>query len=136
MPAEQDRCASRVRSVVADVRAVRVSAELAPNPVLGLLTADSGGRPLLVACSPLDMPLELFTVPLETPLPHGTAARFVGQHPLQLRVRGRLAEGATVIPEAGGTVLWPAGPASLPDRDELVVLLDSVGALGRSERDD
>jgi hypothetical protein len=126
----------RVRSVAADVRAVRVSAELAPNPALGLLTADSGGRPLLVACSPLDMPLELFTVPLETPLPHGTAARFVGQHPLQLRVRGRLAEGATVVPEAGGTVLWPAGPASLPDREELVVLLDSVGALGRSERDD
>jgi hypothetical protein len=75
-------------------------------------------------------------VPLDTPLAHGTAARFVAHRPLELRLRGRLADGETVIPEVDGAVLWPAGPAWLPDPDDLVVLLDSVGALSRSEPED
>jgi hypothetical protein len=128
--------AYRVRSALAGVRAARAAAELPPNPAVGLLTADGDGRPLLVVCSPVGGPLELYTVPLETPLPHGTAALFVAHRPLELRVRGHLAEGVTVIPAVGAAVLWPAGPASLPDREELVVLLDSVGALGRSNSDD
>jgi hypothetical protein len=128
--------AYRVRSALAGVRAARAAAELPPNPALGLLTADGDGRPLLVVCSPVGGPLELYTVPLETPLPHGTAALFVAHRPLELRVRGHLAEGATVLPAVGAAVLWPAGPASLPGREELVVLLDSVGALGRSNSDD
>jgi hypothetical protein len=73
---------------------------------------------------------------LEAPLPHGTAARFVAQRPLELRLRGRLADGETVVPEVGGILLWPAAPAALPDADDLVVLLDSVGALTRSAAGD
>jgi hypothetical protein len=75
-------------------------------------------------------------VPLEEPLPHGTAARFVAQRPLELRLRGILTDGGTVVPEVGGTLLWPVAPAALPDADELVVLLDSVGALIRSSAGD
>jgi hypothetical protein len=126
----------RVRAATSAFRAARASAELPPNPAVGLLTADTDGRPLLVLCSPTETPLELFAVPLETPLPHGTAARFVTQRPLELRLRGRLAEGETVIPEVGGVLLWPAAPAWLPDSDDLVVLLDSVGALSRSAVED
>ena len=122
----------RLRSATAGLRAARAAAELPPNPVIGLLTADRAGNPLLLACSPAGSPLELYAVPLETPLPHGTAARFVAQRPLELRLRGRLADGGTVVPEVGGTLLWPAAPAALPDADDLVVLLDSVGALTRS----
>jgi hypothetical protein len=128
--------AYRVRSATAGFRAARSSAELPPNPALGLLTADSAGRPLLLACSPGGPSLELYAVPLETHLAHGTAARFVAHRPLELRLRGRLADGETVIPEVDGAVLWPAGPAWLPDPDDLVVLLDSVGALSRSEPED
>jgi hypothetical protein len=128
--------AYRVRAAVSAFGAARASAELPPNPALGLLTADTDGRPLLVACSPATSPIELFAVPLETPLPHGTAARFIAQCPLELRLRGRLADGETVIPEVGGGMLWPAGPAWLPDPDDLVVLLDSVGALSRSSAED
>lgn len=122
----------RLRSATAGLRAARTAAELPPNPAIGLLTADGAGNPLLLACSPASSPLELYAVPLETPLPHGTAARFVAQRPLELRLRGRLADGGTVVPEVGGTLLWPAAPAALPDADDLVVLLDSVGALTRS----
>jgi hypothetical protein len=128
--------AYRVRAATSAFRAARASAELPPNPALGLLTADTDGRPLLVACSPTGSSLELYAVPLETPLPHGTAARFVAQCPLELRLRGRLADGETVIPEVGGAVLWPAGPAWLPEPDDLVVLLDSVGALSRSSAEE
>jgi hypothetical protein len=126
----------RVRSATVAFRAARASSELPPNPALGLLTADGAGRPMLVACSPAGAPLELYVVPLETPLPHGTAARFVAQRPLELRLRGRLAGGETVIPEVGGAVLWPTGPAWLPEPDDLVALLDSVGALSRSAAQD
>jgi hypothetical protein len=51
-------------------------------------------------------------------------------------VRGRLAGGETVVVEVGGLVLWPSGPAWLPERDDLVDLLDSVGALSRSGEHD
>jgi hypothetical protein len=125
-----------VQKPVRFFRAATASSELPPNPAMGLLTADAAGRPLLVACSPAGAPLELYAVPLETPLPHGTAARFVAQRPLELRLRGRLADGETVIPEVGGAVLWPTGPAWLPEPDDLVALLDSVGALGRSAAQD
>jgi len=121
----------RTRSVLAGMRAVRMAAERPPNPALGLLTADGGGRPLLIACSPFAPPLELYAVPLEAPLPHGTAALFVATVAPDLRLRGRLAEGETVVAEVGGAVLWPAGPAWLPAPEDLVTLLDSVGALGR-----
>jgi len=55
---------------------------------------------------------------------------------LELRLRGRAVAGETVLAEVGGAVLRPAGPVWLPDTDELVVLLDSVGALARSADDD
>lgn len=126
----------RARSAVGGLRAVRTSAERPPNPALGLLTADSGGRPLLLACSPFTAPLELYAVPLEAPLPHGTVARFVAEPVPELRLRGRLAHGETVVPEVGGVPLWPAGPAWRPEPEELVTLLDSVGALGREETAD
>jgi hypothetical protein len=126
----------RVRSATVAFRAATAPSELPPNPALGLLTADAAGRPLLVACSPAGAPLELYAVPLETPLPHGTAARFVAQRPLELRLRGRPAGGETVVPEVGGAVLWPTAPAWLPEPDDLVALLDSVGALGRSAAQD
>jgi hypothetical protein len=126
----------RVRSATAGLRAARTAAALPPNPVLGLLTADRAGNPLLLACSPAGSPLELYAVPLETPLPHGTAARFVAQRPLELRLRGRLTDRGTVVPEVGGTLLWPAAPAALPAADDLVDLLDSVGALTRSAAGD
>lgn len=126
----------RARAATADARAVRVAAASPPNPALGLLTAGDDGRPLLIACSPLNTPLELYAVPLATPLPHGTAARFVTALAPDLRLRGRLAQGETVIAEIGGVVLWPSGPAWLPDRDDLVLILDSVGALGRSDAGD
>lgn len=122
----------RVWTATAGLRAARTVADLPPNPVLGLLTADRAGSPLLLACSPAGTPFELYAIPLETPLPHGTAARFVAQRPLELRLRGSLTDGGTVVPEVGGSLLWPAAPAALPDADELVVLLDSVGALTRS----
>lgn len=128
--------AYRVRTATAGLRAAQRASELPPNPVVALLTADRAGGPLLLACSPTRTPLELYAVPLEAPLPHGTAARFVAQRPLELRVRGRLADGETVVPEVGGALLWPTAPAALPDADDLVLLLDSVGALTRSSAGD
>ncbi len=126
---------NRIRSTLADMHGVRMAAQNPPNPALGLLTADSRGRPLLIACSPLTSPLELYAVPLEAPLPHGTAALFVANLAPELRLHGRLAEGETVVPELGRAVLWPAGPAWLPDADDLLGILDSVGALDRSADD-
>ncbi|MGZ4658435.1 MAG: hypothetical protein ACXVGE_16250 [Blastococcus sp.] len=122
----------RARTAAAGVRAARAAAESPPNPALGLLTADRRGAPLLLACSPLVTPLQFLAVPLQTPLPHGVAAAFAANPGLGVRVRGRLAEHETVLAEVGGAALRPAGPARRPDDDELVALLDSVGALTRS----
>jgi hypothetical protein len=62
--------------------------------------------------------------------------RAPAERPLELRLRGRLADGETVVPDVGGSVLWPSGPAWLPDADDLVVLLDSVGAPSRAAAED
>ena len=126
----------RARAAAAGVRAAHAAAEMPPNPVLGLLTAAPDGAPLLLLCSPVVAPLRFAAVPLQTPLPHGAAARFAGNPGLELRLRGRPVAGETVLAEVGGAVLRPAGPVWLPDTDELVVLLDSVGALTRSADDD
>lgn len=122
----------RGRAARAGVRAVHAATEQPPNPAVGLLTADPAGRPLLLACNPLVQPVQLYAVPLEPPLPHGTAATFAASGATELRLRGRLWAGELVVPEAGGRRLRPSGPATLPDDEQLARLLDSVGALVRA----
>jgi hypothetical protein len=126
----------RARAAAAGVRAPQAAAEMPPNPALGLLTAEPDGGPLLLLCAPVVSPLRFHAMSLLAPLPHGVAARFASNPGLELRLRGRLAAGETVLAEVGGAVLRPAGPVWLPDTDDLVVLLDSVGALTRSADDD
>lgn len=128
------RCA---RAATARFRTVRTTEEKPPNPVFGLLTGDPAGRPLLLVCAPVVQPVQLYAVPLEAPLPHGVAALFAAAGGTELRIRGRLADGETVVPEIGTLTLRPAGPAWRPDTEQLVGLLDSVGTLVRTvDRDD
>jgi hypothetical protein len=126
----------KARTATAALRATRAAAESPPNAFLGLLTADGKGRPVLLACSPGVAPLRFLATPLETPLPHGIAALFAASPGVELRLRGRLAAGEFVVAEVGGKELQPAGRVWAPEDEQLVSLLDSVGALVRATDDD
>jgi hypothetical protein len=126
----------RARAARTGVRAARAAAECPPNPALGLLTAEGDGGPLLLLCSAVVAPQRFVAVPLQSPLPHGIGALFAAAAGVELRVRGRLAAGEFVVAEVGASVLRPAGPAWEPDDEELLELVDSVGAFLRSLDDE
>ena len=126
----------QARAATSGIRAARAAEECPPNPVLGLLTAEGKGRPVLLVCSPVVAPLRFFATPLDTPLPHGIAGLFATSSGVELRLRGRLAAGEFVVADVGGAELRPAGPVWAPDDEQLVSLLDSVGALVRATDDE
>jgi hypothetical protein len=82
-------------------------------------------------------PARFLAVPLVTPLPKGTAALFAAGRDVELTARGRLAEGELVVLEVAGSgaALFPAGPATVPDTDTLLLLLDSAGVFARFASD-
>ena len=113
------------------VRAVHLAHQEPARPGLGLLTAGDDGGPVALVCDPAHTPLTFVAVPLDAPLPHGTAALTTTPGGTAVSVRGDLADGGTVVLEFGGsgTPLMPAGPAVEPDEWTLLCLLDSAGAL-------
>lgn len=124
----------RAARAFARVRAVRAARSLSPRPVLGTLTADPFGEPLLLICDAVSLPVRLTAVPLRTPLPQGAAATFTSAGGVALHARGRLVEGEAIIVEVPGADprgLQPTGPAWRPDTEELLMVLDSVSALAR-----
>lgn len=126
--------AVRLAGVRRGLRAVRAAREAGPRPVLGLLTADPLGDPVLLVCDPVSVPVQLTAVPLRTPLPTGTAAAFAHAGVVALQARGRLGDGEAVVVEAptpARSPLEPADAAWQPDVEELLVLLDSAGSLSR-----
>ena len=122
----------RVAVVVRHTAGVAHARRERPRPALGLLTADSDGGPLVLVCDPLVSPVQFLAVPVETPLPTGTAAALAGDP--QVAVHGRLAAGrlVTLEPAGGGGTLFPAAPA-LPLHPELMAaVLASTAAPART----
>ena len=118
-------------SVTGHVRRVHLAHREPPRPVLGLLTSGEEGGPVALVCDPVAAPVRFLAVPLDTPLPHGTAARWTAGDGVALSVRGPLAEGGTVLLElpGAGRPLMPSGPVTEPDEWTLLSVLDSAGAL-------
>jgi hypothetical protein len=117
------------------VAAVR-AAEL--RPALGLLTADHVGDPVVLAVDPLVAPLCFVAVPLQHPLPAGTAARFMEVAAPALSTRGALRNGELVVLEVDGipAPLLPAAPAVELTFDVVLELIDSAGGLARATAGD
>ena len=126
-------------AVTAGNRAVRQALFGRRRPALALLTANPAGRPVLLVCDPVLVPVRLLAVPLRPPLPHGAAAAFPADAALELTALGRLAAGEAVVAELPGPAarrLVPIAPAAEADRGMLGVLLDSAGALARNVEED
>lgn len=125
---------SRLRRVVRHVQGVHRAHAEGPRPALGLLTAGLDGSPVLLLGDPRVTPVEFVAVPLETPLPRGTARLFAASPGPQLWVHGRLGAGELVVAEVAGTdaPLIPRAGAIRPGAAALLELLDSTGALARS----
>ena len=129
----------RLVAVTAGNRAVRQALSGRRRPALALLTANPAGRPVLLVCDPVLVPVRLLAVPLRPPLPHGAAAAFPADAALDVTALGRLAAGEAVVAELPGPAarrLVPIAPAVEADRGMLGVLLDSVGALARNVEED
>lgn len=123
----------RVRRALAGIRLTGEALGTDPRPVLGTLTADPNGEPLLLLADPAGTAVRLAAVPVRTPLPHGSVSAFPLGEGLRLHVRGELVDGTAVVAELpGGQVLRPAGPAWHPEPGELLVILDSAGGLAGS----
>jgi hypothetical protein len=133
-----------VHALAVHVRRVHLVHRERPRPARGVLTSGPDGGPVVLVCDPGEAHVRFVAVPLEAPLPHGTAALATAPGGALLAVRGRLAEGGTVLLAVGGSarVLMPAGPAAVPDEWTLLSLLDSAGTLALAaaavddERDD
>lgn len=120
---------SRLRWVIRHARGVHRAAADPPQPALGLLTAGLDGSPVLLLGDPRVTPVEFVAVPLETPLPRGTAALFSASPGPQLWVRGRMGPGELVVAEVAGTDtrLIPRSGALRPGAAVLLGLLDRAG---------
>lgn len=123
--------ASAGGSVVGHVRRVHLAHREPPRPLLGLLTSGEEGGPVALVCDPAAAPVRFFAVPLDTPLPHGTAASCTAGDGVVVSVRGPLTDGGTVVLElpGAGRPLMPNGPVTEPDEWTLLSVLDSAGAL-------
>jgi len=120
-----------VRALAGHVRQVHLVHREPARRALGVLTAGDDGRPVALVCDPVGSYVRFLAVPLEAPLPHGTAALATAPGGAALSVRGQLEEGGTVLLEVGGsgTALMPGGQVTVPDEWTLLSLLDSAGAL-------
>lgn len=134
--------AVKVLRVVTAKRAVEHAAQQPARPALACLTGAPDGQPLLLICDAVTQPAEIYTVPLLTPLPHGTANSFPGHSGLPVQRRGALAVGQPVVIDVPGVTgpLWPSGAAWRPEPEELLFVLDTANALadelGNDEDDD
>jgi hypothetical protein len=117
--------------LVRRARAVRRSLAAPERQALGLLTADWVGKPLVLVCDPLVVPVRFTAVELLEPLPHGTAASFAVDGPTSLTIRGGPPGDLPVVQLMGGPPLLPAVRAFQPDAERVIDLLDTVGALMR-----
>ena len=104
------------------------------RPALGLLTADPGGRPLMLLADPVVAPLRFTALPLAQPLPAGAAAAVHAG--VQVSAHGRLTAGEPVVLTVAGVsaALLPAGPAVDVDAGDLLHLLDAAHALAPEEK--
>ena len=125
----------RVRSTMRFVRSVHTAHRQLPRPALGLLTADGDGHPVVLLRDPLVSPPAWFAVPVEVPLPHGTASAFAAG--AAVSVHGRLTDGGVVVvrPAADTPELLPAAPAVALGLERVAELLDSAGVLARSDEE-
>lgn len=126
----------RIVDLVVGERAIRRARGGARRPGLALLTADPMGEPLLLACDPALTPVKLLGVPLQTPLPHGTAASFTTAAGTAVTVHGRLTDGQAVVTALSGQQLIPAAPAFDLEPGLLLEILDSAQAVQRYTEED
>ena len=124
----------RAGTLARHVRGVHRAHAAPPQPAVGLLTAGPDDGPLLLVGDPRVTPVQFLAVPLETPLPRGTARAFTAAPGPQLEVRGRPAEGELVVAQlaGSGTTLLPRAGSARPDAGALLQLLDTTAALARS----
>ena len=127
--------AGRVVPLVRWRSRVRRARTAPARPALALLTADPGGRPLVLLADPVVAPLRFAAVPLSQPLPAGAAGALHAG--VQVSVHGRLTAGEPVVLAVAGVpaALLPAGPAVDLDAGDLLHLLDAAHALAPDEKD-